>query len=139
LTFPIVELELGVGHNDHKGGSMETINVAEAKRRFSEILSRAAGGERILIQRREHPVAVLVSSAEWQRLERAAQTALQLAEALGQSKTLLRQIESGEAHPAMAAFGLWEDVDDLALLTEEIALQRRQGAKRGEVTFEDIG
>ena len=33
---------------------METINVAEAKSRFSELISRAGNGERFLIQRREN-------------------------------------------------------------------------------------
>ena len=36
---------------------METINVADAKSRFSELISRATSGERFIIQRRERPVA----------------------------------------------------------------------------------
>ncbi|MEI8306498.1 MAG: type II toxin-antitoxin system Phd/YefM family antitoxin [Chloroflexales bacterium] len=38
---------------------METINIAEAKSRLSELLSRVLAGERFPIQRRERPVAVL--------------------------------------------------------------------------------
>jgi len=58
---------------------METINVAEAKSRFSELVSRASAGERFLIRRRERTVAVLVSPGEYERLERATQAAYQLA------------------------------------------------------------
>ena len=60
---------------------METINVAEAKSRFSELISRAATGERFIIQRRERPVAALIGAAELERLERAAR---RLALVLGQ-------------------------------------------------------
>ena len=40
---------------------MDYINVADAKSRFSELISRAAAGERIIIQRRQRPVAVLLA------------------------------------------------------------------------------
>jgi prevent-host-death family protein len=88
---------------------METLNVAEAKSRFSELLSRAAAGERFLIQRRERDVAVLLGAGELERLERSAQLAQRLAGAFGQDAELLARIERGEAHPAMAAAGLWRD------------------------------
>jgi prevent-host-death family protein len=39
---------------------MKPVNVAEAKRRFSELLDRAAKGERITICRRNQPIAELV-------------------------------------------------------------------------------
>jgi prevent-host-death family protein len=39
---------------------MTTLGVAEAKRRFSELLDRVAGGERIVVARRGRPVVVLV-------------------------------------------------------------------------------
>jgi len=38
----------------------ETIGVAEAKRRFSELLDRVRGGERFLIARRGRPEVALV-------------------------------------------------------------------------------
>ena len=78
---------------------MKTISITEAKRRFSELISRAAAGERFLIQRRKRSMAVLISPAELERLERTSQAARQLAEALGQSADLLAEIGAGEVHP----------------------------------------
>jgi prevent-host-death family protein len=103
---------------------METINVAEAKSRFSELISRAAAGESFIIQRRERPVAALIGAAELERLERTSRAARKLALALGQEETLLERIERREIHPVMAAFGLWQDEPDLAALAEEIAAER---------------
>jgi prevent-host-death family protein len=54
---------------------MNAINVGEAKRRLSELVSRAAAGERFLIRRQERPVAALISAAELERLERRYQPA----------------------------------------------------------------
>ena len=103
---------------------METVNVAEAKSRFSELISRAGSGERFIIQRREHPVAVLIGTAELESLERTSRAARQLAMALGQSEAILKKVERRELHPAMAAFGLWRDEPDLVTLTEEIKTER---------------
>jgi prevent-host-death family protein len=111
---------------------MENVSVGEAKSRFSELISRATGGERFLIQRRSRPVAVLIGASELERLERLAEVTDQLALALGQDPELLKRIAAGEAHPVMAAFGLWRDEKDLATLTDEIyANRRRQGARDG--------
>jgi hypothetical protein len=75
---------------------------------------------------------VLIGASELERLERMSQMADQLALALGQDSELLRQIEAGEAHPIMAAFGLWRDQEDLATLSDEIyANRRRQGSRDG--------
>jgi prevent-host-death family protein len=109
---------------------MHSINVAEAKSRFSELVSRAASGERFLIRRRERPAAVLISTAELERLERGTQAAHRLALALGQSAELMQEIEAGEVHPAMAAFGLWGDETELETLSEEISANRRRQASR---------
>jgi prevent-host-death family protein len=103
---------------------MESINVAEAKSRFSELISRAASGERFIIQRRERPVAALIGAAELERLERNSRLAHRLALAVGQAEALLEKVEKRELHPAMAAFGLWRDEPDLAALAEEIAAER---------------
>lgn len=43
---------------------MKIVNVAEAKRRFSELLDRASKGERITIGRRNQPIAELVPVTE---------------------------------------------------------------------------
>lgn len=112
---------------------METINVAEAKGRFSELISRAASGERFMIQRRERPVAALIGVAELERLERTSHTARRLALALGQTADILERVERRETHPAMAAFGLWRDEDDLATLAKEIAEERQRPTSRPEL------
>ncbi len=103
---------------------MESINVAEAKSRFSELISRTAAGERFIIKRRERPVAALIGSAELERLERASRAARRLALALGQSEGTLERVERSELHPAMAAFGLWRDETGLVALTDGIAEER---------------
>ena len=109
---------------------METISVGEAKSRFSELISRAATGERFLIERRERPMAVLISAPELARLERASRVARRLALALGQDPELMRLVDSEAVHPAMAAFGLWRDDEELAPLADQITANRQaQGAR----------
>jgi len=109
---------------------MDSVNIAEAKSRFSELVSRAASGERFLIRRRERPAAVLISTAELERLERGSQAAHRLALALGQSAELMQEIDAGEVHPAMAAFGLWSDAVELEVLSDDIDAHRRRQASR---------
>lgn len=109
---------------------MTHINVVEAKSRFSELISRAAAGERIVIQRRDRPVAVLISPEDLERLERSAQAARRLALALGQDAALVAEIERGQAHPAMAGFGLWADEPDLDRLVAEMYQARLQSPRR---------
>lgn len=118
---------------------MQTINVIEAKSRFSELLSRVALGERFLIQQQARAVAVLMSHEELLRLEQAAQVARRLALAMGQDEALLMEIEDQRAHPAMAAFGLWRDEVEFAHLAEEIVRERQEKYGRGEVSFENPG
>ena len=112
---------------------MENVNMADAKSRFSELVSRTSAGERFIIRRRERSVAVLINPSELEHLERAAQTARRLALALGQDAALLEQIERGEVHPAMAAFGLWRDDPSLDNITEEIYQRRQASSNRPEV------
>jgi len=109
---------------------METINISEAKSRFSEFLSRAASGERFVILRRARPLAALISAGELDRLDRAAEITRRLARTLGQSPGLLDEIEAGKVHPAMAAFGLWKDEDDLEDLEARIIENRSRSASR---------
>jgi antitoxin (DNA-binding transcriptional repressor) of toxin-antitoxin stability system len=95
------------------------------------MISRAAGGERFVIRRRDRPVAALIGVSELQGLERLSAAGNKFALALGQSEELVAEIDEGEARPAMAAFSLWEDEDDLEALTGEIyANRRRQGSRR---------
>jgi prevent-host-death family protein len=113
---------------EHK---METINISEAKSRFSEFLSRAASGERFVILRRSRPLAALISAGELERLDRAAEITRRLAQTLGQSPALLDEIEAGKVHPAMAAFGLWKEEEDLEDLEMQIIENRRRPASPG--------
>jgi prevent-host-death family protein len=103
---------------------MEDVSVGEAKSRFSELISRATAGERFMIRRRNRPVAILIGSDDLERLERMSQLAYRMAQVLGQDETLLKQVEGQEAHPAMAAYGLWRDEPDLATLADEIEANR---------------
>ena len=109
---------------------MDTLSVVDAKRRFSELISRAASGERFVIERRLRPVAVVLGAAELAQLERGAELARRLALAMGQDPALVQRIEAGEVHPAMAAFGLWADEPDLDTLADEIAANRRRRIAR---------
>jgi prevent-host-death family protein len=119
------------GHLDLFGGlNMKDVSVAEAKSRFSELISRATAGERFLIRRRSHPVAVLIGSGELDRLERMSQMAHRLALLLGQDAALLKQVEEEKVHPAMAAYGLWRDESDLDALGDEIQTNRQAQVSR---------
>jgi len=121
--------KIQTGHNDLFGAKMETINISEVKSRFSEFLSRAASGERFVIMRRSRPLAAIISAGELERLDRAVEITRRLARTLGQSTKLLEGIETGKIHPAMAAFGLWKDEDDLADL-EIVVLENRRSSSR---------
>jgi prevent-host-death family protein len=44
-----------------------TLGVAEAKRRFSELIDRVKAGERIVVERRGKPVMALVPAGEAER------------------------------------------------------------------------
>ncbi len=112
---------------------MEKINVADAKSRFSELISRAATGERFLIQRRERPVAALIGAAELERLERTSRATRRLALALGQDEAILEKVEKHELHPVMAAFGLWRDEPDFSSLVDEIAEDRQKSSTRPDL------
>jgi hypothetical protein len=53
-----------------------------------------------------------------------------MSDALGQDVNLLEQIEAGEVHPIMAAFGLWQDELDLVSLADEIEANRHSQPSR---------
>jgi prevent-host-death family protein len=112
---------------------MDPINVAEAKSRFSELISRAAAGERFIIQRRERPVAALIGVTELECLERTSRAARQLALALGQDNAILDKVERGELHPVMAAYGLWRNETDFTDLADEIRTERRKPPDRPKI------
>ena len=112
---------------------MANINMSEAKSRFSEFISRAASGEHFVILRRERPLAAIIGVGELVRLERSAEIVRRLAQTLGQSKKLLERIEAGKVHPAMAAYGLWEDENDLVDMEEMINKNRQRPSSRLKV------
>lgn len=118
---------------------MQTVNVIEAKSRFSELLSRTAGGERFVIRRREKPIAALVGLAELKRLEQAEQFMRNLALSLGQSAEILDQIANQTTHPTMAAFGLLQGEFDLPDLAAETYQARQDELAREAITFETTG
>jgi prevent-host-death family protein len=112
---------------------MENISVSEARRHFSEYLSRAAGGERFVILRHQRPLAVIIGAGELTRLERFTEITRRLGHSLEQSKKIMDDVEAGKTHPAMAAFGLWKDEADLADLEEEVKRNRQSSSSRPEV------
>jgi prevent-host-death family protein len=112
---------------------MITVNITEVKSRLSEYLSRAAGGERFVIVRRSRPLAAIISAGELERLDRAAEITRRLAQTLGQSPALLEEIEQGKVHPAMAAFGLWKDEEDLLDLDKRVLQNRLRAGSRPNV------
>ena len=112
---------------------MNTISVGETKSHLSEFVSRAAAGERFVIERRGRPIAALVGADVRERLERSADLMRRLAQALGQSETVLAEIASGVAHPITAAFGLMADQPEWDDTVVEIYRQRRRGDRRATV------
>jgi hypothetical protein len=66
-------------------------------------------------------------------LKRATKRTLRLARALGQSEEILRQIEEGNAHPIMAAYGLWPDDGEIDDLGGGIARGRNRASSRPEI------
>ena len=83
------------------------MGVAEAKRRFSELLDRVGAGERVVIRRRGRPAAVLVSATP-EALERAAAAPIGLA----------------------AVAGALADWTDLEAVVDEIYAARRESVDR---------
>jgi len=114
---------------------MEVLSVAEAKSRFSELISRAASGERIVIKRRDRQLIALIGISDLERLERAAQATRSLALALGQNEEILDKIDQGELPPIMAAYGLWKDDSELDELFEEINQNRARQPKRKDLNL----
>ena len=87
----------------------ETINVAEAKKHLSELMSRVAyNKERFLVQRRGKPMAALVSAEDLALLE--------------QQKVPVRGL--------LAAAGACADFDDFDEMIENIYAQRRRAEDR---------
>ena len=87
----------------------ETMNVADAKKRLSELMSRLAyNNERFLVQRRGKPMAALVSAEDLLILE--------------QQKAPVRGL--------LSAAGACADFDDFELMIENIYVQRGRAEDR---------
>ena len=86
-----------------------TLGVGEAKKRFSELMSRVAyKEERFLIERRGKPMVALVSAEDLERLER----------------------EPSAPKGLLAAVGAWADYEELDQVVEEIYRQREESRGR---------
>lgn len=87
------------------------IGVAEAKRRFSELMSRVLyKGERFLIERKGKPVAAMVGLEDLKRIEQTA--------------------SKEERKGLLAAVGAWADFQDLDQIIAEIYRDRKQAVDR---------
>ena len=94
----------------------KSISVAEAKRRFSELVNRAAyGNERFLIERRGRPIGAVVSADDLQRLENGA---------------------PAQSHPGLlAAVGALADFEEYDAIVQEVVREREKAMDR-EVDLE---
>ncbi len=91
------------------------LSTADVKARLSEVISKVMyGRERLVVLRRGRPVAALVSIEDLRRLE-----ALDAAD-----------IQQGDTHPIMRAFGGWADRSDLDELGTEIYADREAAGGR---------
>lgn len=99
-------------HADMVPEMADVVGVAEAKRRFSELLDRVAGGERIVIARRGKPAVTLVPPDDHTRDARDAPTGF------------------------AALAGALADWDALDEVVEEIAAARRTARDRPAPTLD---
>lgn len=94
----------------------ERVSVAEAKRRFSELVNRAGfGRERFIIERHGKPVGAIVGYAELQQLESGPE---------------------GSANPGLiVAVGALAEFDDFEDIMADVIASRRRDPGR-EVALE---
>jgi len=92
---------------------MAQVSVAEAKSRLSELIAKSAHGhERIIITRRDKPVAALVSLDD------------------------LKIIEQHQEIQGLAAVASsWQDFEEVAATLDDLAGLRRQGGKGRDVSL----
>ncbi len=92
----------------------QTLSVGEAKKRFSEIMSRVIyKRERFIISRRGKAMAALVSSDDLEKLEK----------------------EPCAPKGLLAAVGAWADFEEIDQMIDDIYRQREQSKDR-EVVLE---
>ncbi len=112
-----------------------TISVGDAKSRFSELISRALAGERFVVRRRDKVVAAIIGPDDFDRLEERRKAVVAMSRALGQSENILSKIESGELHPAMAAYGLLAHEPEWDAIVTDIYKKRKRKSKRPVVNL----
>ncbi len=94
---------------------MNVVGVGDAKKHFSELMSRARyKGERFLIQRRGRPMAALVPAEDLDRLQQ----------------------QPSAPRGLLAAVGAWADYKELDQVVEDIYRQREAAEDRAVVIEE---
>jgi antitoxin (DNA-binding transcriptional repressor) of toxin-antitoxin stability system len=109
------------------------ISIGDAKKHFSELVSRALAGERFRVRRRNKIVAAIVGPEDLSGLELRRMNALREARLLGQRTEILSAIETGDAHPAMAAFGLLAGDEEWDSILEDAYRNRGRKSTRRAV------
>lgn len=101
---------------------MKTVTVAEFKRRFSDLVAEVRyRGERIIVARRDTPVAALVGLDDLKKLSSSSD-------------------QSNEQKPRLGllgAVGAWGDYDDLDKFIEDIYAAREAAIDRPAPILED--
>ena len=88
----------------------KTISVAEAKRRFSELMSRVVyAGERFVIERKGKPMIAVVGVEDLKRLEATP---------------------TKETKGLLAAVGAWEEFENLDKIVAQIYKVRKKAKER---------
>ena len=106
------------------------ISVGDAKAKFSELISRAAAGERFVIRRRDKPVAAIIGTDDLERLDGRQKAAAAIARKLGHKTSVIRDIELGKVHPLLALYGTWENQPEWDEIAKLIYRNRRRKSKR---------
>lgn len=89
----------------------KNLGVAEAKKRFSELVGRIVHkGERFIVERKGKPVMAMVSLEDLQKLEQIPE----------------KKMSKG----VLAAIGAWEDFEDLDKVIAEIYRARAEAMDR---------
>ena len=90
---------------------MRTVSVAEFKRRFSELVAEVRyKGERVIVRRRNTPVAALVGLEELERLGPASKTA--------------------KGRGLLGLVGAWADLPEMERIMDEVYASRQHAVDR---------
>lgn len=98
---------------------MRAVSVAEAKARLSELINAVAfGGERVVIESRGRPKAVLVSVEDLARMEAAPEPSS------SRAGRRLGLAEADRVREALGRLTLTDSLEDLARVREERLRER---------------